>query len=126
MKDITSREDIELLVKNFYLKIRNNETLGYIFDDVMKIDWDHHIPILVDFWESILLNTASYRRNAMDIHFKVNNKIKLQSIHFSNWLVLFDSTVDEYFAGEKASLAKKRAHAIAELMEYKMEEINKK
>ncbi len=49
MKDIISRDDIELLVKQFYLKVRKNETLGYIFDDVMKIDWGHHMPILVDF-----------------------------------------------------------------------------
>ena len=76
MKDIASREDVEWLVREFYEKIRKNETLGYIFDDIMKIDWGHHTPILVDFWESILLDTGSYTRNAMSEHFKVNQKIK--------------------------------------------------
>ncbi len=125
MKDIISRDDIELLVKQFYLKVRKNETLGYIFDDVMKIDWGHHMPILVDFGETILLDSASYRRNAMAVHFGVNKKIKLQPLHFSAWLALFDSTVDEYFQGEKASLAKTRAHSIAGLMQLKIEQINK-
>src|SRR4051812_42975241 len=104
MKDISSRKDIELLVKQFYQKVRKNETLGYIFDDVMKIDWDYHIPILVDFWETILLDKTSYNRNTMEVHFVVNQKIKLQPVHFTSWLSLFDSTVDEYFQGEKASL----------------------
>jgi len=125
MNDIVSRHDIELLVKQFYQKVRKNETLGYIFDDVMKIDWDYHIPILVDFWETILLDSTSYRRNAMGIHFEVNQKIKLQPLHFTTWLDLFDSTVDEYFRGEKASLAKTRAHSIAGIMQLKMEQINK-
>ncbi|HET9824230.1 MAG TPA: group III truncated hemoglobin [Chitinophagaceae bacterium] len=125
MSDIESREDVALLMREFYKKVRSNETLGYIFDDVMKIDWDYHIPILVDFWESILLNTSSYRRNAMSVHFEVNQKIKLQPLHFTTWLALFDSTVDEYFQGERASLAKIRAHSIAAIMQLKMEEINK-
>ena len=80
MKDITSREDVELLVRSFYTKVRKNETLGYIFDDVIKIDWEHHIPILVDFWETTLLDTNSYQRNAMAEHFKVNQKIKLEPL----------------------------------------------
>src|SRR6185503_2181818 len=101
-KDISSREDIELLVRQFYSKVRQHETLGYIFDDIMKIDWEYHIPILVDFWETILLDTGSYTRNAMGEHFKVNQKIKLELHHFTTWLELFDSTVDSFFKGDKA------------------------
>lgn len=125
MKDVTTREDVELLVRSFYEKVRKNKTLGYIFDDVIKIDWEHHIPILVDFWETILLDTNSYTRNAMAEHFKVNQKIRLEPVHFSTWLYLFDSTIDELFSGEKASLAKKRAHSIAQIMQLKMQQINK-
>jgi len=125
MNDITSRADIELLVKEFYAKVRKNETLGYIFDDIIKIDWDHHIPILVDFWETILLDTGSYTRNAMAEHFKVNQKIKLEPLHFATWLNLFDSTVNSYFKGSKADLAKKRAHSIAQILELRMQQFNK-
>jgi hemoglobin len=124
MNDINSRNDIELLVKEFYAKVRKNETLGYIFDDVVRIDWNYHIPILVDFWETILLDTGSYTRNAMAEHFKVNAKVKLEPLHFATWLGLFDSTINEYFSGEKAELAKKRAHSIAQIMQLKMQQIN--
>ena len=125
MRDIETREDIELLVREFYNKVRKNETLGYIFDDIMKIDWDHHIPILVDFWETILLDTGSYTRNAMGEHFKVNQKIKLESQHFNTWLELFDSTVDSFFKGDKAVLAKKRAHSVAGIMQLKLQQLNR-
>jgi hemoglobin len=125
MKDIGSREDIEFLVNEFYSKVRKNETLDYIFDEIIKINWDHHIPILVNFWETILLDKTSYYNNTMGVHFEVNQKIKLEPLHFTAWLSLFDATVDENFQGEKASLAKKRAHSIADLMQFKMEQVNK-
>ena len=125
MKDISSRADVDLLVRSFYTKVRKNETLGYIFDVIIKIDWDHHIPILVDFWETILLDTNSYQRNAMAEHFKVNQQIKLEPLHFNTWLSLFDATVDEHFKGIKADLAKKRAHSIAQIMQLKRQQINK-
>jgi len=124
MKEISSREDVELLVKEFYNKVRKNELLDHIFDDVIKIDWDHHIPILIDFWESILLDVNKYNRNAMAVHFEINQKIKLEPIHFTNWLSLFDQTVDEYFVGEIALLAKTRAHSIASIMQLKLQQIN--
>lgn len=125
MKDIATREDIALLVRQFYGKVRKNETLGFIFDDVMKVDWDQHMPILVDFWENILLNTGTYTRNAMGEHFKVNQKIKLRPVHFTTWLSLFDTTVDEYFKGEIAELAKKRANTVASLIQLKLEQLDK-
>jgi len=125
MKDIGSREDIELLMREFYQKVRKNEELGYIFDEVIKIDWTHHIPIIVNFWETILLDKASYHNNTMGVHFEVNQKIKLERLHFSTWLSLFDATIDENFEGEKALLAKKRAHSIGDLMQFKMDQINK-
>ena len=121
-KDIGRREDIELLVERFYDKVRKNETLGYIFDDIIRIDWKHHIPIIVDFWETILLDTGSYTRNAMGEHFKVDQLVRLEPHHFNTWLGLFDSTVDENFMGKNAELAKKRAHAIAALIQLKLQQ----
>jgi len=125
MKDIGSREDVTLLVMEFYKKVRQNEALGYIFDDVIRINWEHHIPILIDFWESMLLDANKYSRNAMAVHFQINEKIRLEPAHFKTWLQLFDSTVDECFSGEKAELAKTRAHSIAGVMQLKLRSLNK-
>ena len=54
-KDIETREDIIKLVDVFYDKVKKNEILGYIFDDIAKIDWSKHLPVMYSFWASILL-----------------------------------------------------------------------
>ncbi|HET9434878.1 MAG TPA: group III truncated hemoglobin [Chitinophagaceae bacterium] len=118
--DISSRKDIELLMEKFYDKVKKDNTIGPVFTDVAKVNWAHHIPIICDFWETLLLDAASYRKNVMEVHFNLNRKTPLKERHFQVWLKLFLETVDEYFAGEKAELAKKKAQSIAALMQIKI------
>jgi hemoglobin len=118
--DINSRKDIELLMEKFYDKVKKDDTIGPIFNDVAKVNWEHHIPIICDFWETLLLDAASYRKNVMEVHFSLNRKIPLEDKHFNVWLKLFTGTVDEYFTGEKAGQAKKKAKSIAALMQFKI------
>jgi hemoglobin len=58
--DIQNRSDIELLVNTFYEKVRENKVLGYIFNDVAKINWESHLPKMYSFWASILLGEHSF------------------------------------------------------------------
>ena len=95
--DISSRKDIELLMNTFYDKVKKDDTIGHIFNDIAKVNWEHHIPIICDFWETLLLDAASYRKNAMEVHFTLNRKIPLEEKHFQGWLQLFSETVDELF-----------------------------
>lgn len=44
-KDITSFEDIRLLVDSFYEKVRNDEVIGFLFDEVARVDWERHLPV---------------------------------------------------------------------------------
>ena len=118
--DISSRQDIEMLMTRFYDKVKKDDTIGPIFNDVAKVNWEHHIPVICDFWETLLLDAASYRNNVMDVHFNLNRKIPLEEEHFQVWLKLFLETVDEYFNGDIAELAKKRAKSIAALMQFKI------
>ena len=118
--DITTRADIENLMIQFYGKVKVDETIGFIFTDVAKINWEHHVPIIVDFWETILLDNPVYTKNAMQVHYDLNKKVPLQKEHFDRWLYLFFETVDEMFEGTIATLAKKRATSIGGLMLYKM------
>lgn len=41
MTQIT-KEQIKTLVIHFYQKVQHDEILGPIFNDVAKVDWDHH------------------------------------------------------------------------------------
>ena len=118
--DITTREDIELLMNTFYNRLLADENINYIFTDVAKIDMKTHIPIIVDFWESVLLHKNIYHNNTMKIHMDLNEKVPLTKIHFDTWLKHFTNTVDEFFEGNIALLAKQRAKSVATVMQIKI------
>jgi hemoglobin len=122
LPDISNRAHIEALINRFYEQVKVDEVIGYIFTTVIPIDWAHHIPVIVDFWETILLENMVYKKNAMEVHYDVNKKIPLQKEHFDRWVLLFNGTVDELYHGEKATLAKTRAASIAAVMQFKMQE----
>lgn len=118
--DIRNREDIELLVNSFYDKVKQDPVIGFIFNDIARVDWPHHLPIMYDFWENVIFATGTYGRNAMEPHFRLNELVPLQPEHFRQWLMLFESTVHERFDGEKATLAIYRARSIKGIMELKI------
>lgn len=111
--DIITEHDVEILVHTFYDKIRANELLAPIFNEVIKDNWDGHLKKMCDFWSTILLYTRKYLSDPMVKHVP----LPLQKIHFNEWLLLFSKTVDELFSGEIAEIAKKRAGNIARVMQ---------
>ncbi|HKO79251.1 MAG TPA: group III truncated hemoglobin [Chitinophagaceae bacterium] len=123
--DIQSRADIELLLNTFYEKVRKEDTIGFIFNDIAKVNWEHHIPIICDFWETLLLGASSYTKNAMQVHYSLNRIVTLEEKHFQRWLQLFSETVDDLFGGNMAMQAKTKARSIASLMQFKMNQENK-
>lgn len=123
--DITSRADIEKFIANFYENVKLDKTIGFIFTEVADMNWEKHIPLIVDFWETILLDNPVYKKNAMEVHYDLNKKIPLQKEHFKSWLLLFNAAVDDLFEGKIADLAKTRAKSIAGIMLFKMENANK-
>jgi len=115
-KDLETREDIELLVNSFYDRVQDDELIGYIFTDVAKVNWDHHLPKMYDFWETILFGRKGFKGNPMEVHFKLNKVHALEQKHFDRWKSIFFEIVDQHFAGEMALLAKQKASSIADLM----------
>lgn len=115
--DISSRKDIELLVSEFYQKVKADETLGPVFTEVAKINWEKHLPLMCDFWENAILFTGSYQGNPMDLHTHLHKAMPLLLVHFQKWNQLFINTVDSLFKGEKALLAKQRALKISEVLQ---------
>jgi hemoglobin len=118
--DIRSRQEVIILVNRFYDKVRVDETIGYIFEDIFKVNWDTHMEVMYNFWESVLFYTANYTGNPMIVHRQINNVVSLTPEHFKRWLQLFHATVDENFEGEKAELAKQRSTSIATVMQMKI------
>jgi len=124
MRDIETRDNIELLMQAFYKKVMKDEMIGFIFTDVAQLDLAHHLPIITDFWENVLFNSGIYTRNAMLPHFKLNEQVNFKPEHFERWLSLFDETVKENFSGKRADLACARAKSIAAIMQVKLQQIN--
>lgn len=120
MEDIRSREDIEMLVNSFYDKVRKDDVIGYIFQQIIGNDWSHHLPIMYSFWETVLLNKAGYSGNPVKKHIEIDKKVPLQQEHYERWLQLWHETLDNLFAGEVAETAKIRAAAMMQLIDMKV------
>ncbi len=85
--DIQDREDVHLLVVSFYTKIRNDKVLGPIFNSIIT-DWDAHLELLTDFWETQLFLKRKYYGNPVTAHQEVDDKMNhgVTSEHFGLWL----------------------------------------
>jgi hemoglobin len=118
-KDITNRADIELLINTFYDQVKNNATIGHFFSD-KKVNWEHHLPIMYNFWENILFYTGQYNGNPMAVHKQLNQEFPLSKTDFAEWIRLFKATADQLFAGDNTELIKQRAQSIALVMELKI------
>ena len=113
--DITNRAGIKALIDLFYEKVRADEVIGYIFNDIAQVDWEHHLPVMYQFWGFLLLDLPdAYRGNPIQKHFDLHARHPLKAAHFDRWLQIFQSNVDELFEGPTADQAKFRAFAISE------------
>ena len=85
-KDISTRDDLHLLMQCFYKKLLADPSINYLFTRVAKIDIMSHLPVLVDFWEMILFNTNTYGKNAIQPHIALHRQSPLTAEHFATWL----------------------------------------
>lgn len=123
-RDIENREDIKLIVDRFYDKVKTDEVIGFIFNDIAKVNWEKHLPVMYDFWENAIFYSGTYSGNPMSLHHHLHHIRPLTSKHFTQWNKLFDETVDENFEGEKAKLIKQRALSISTVMQQKIFHVN--
>lgn len=119
-KDITTSEEIEFLVEEFYTTLQVDETIGYIFTDVVQLDLEQHLPKIIRFWETILLGKKTYHGNVMRTHINLNAKEQLTEVHFNQWIQIWKTTIDTHFQGKKANEAKERVDMMKPIMLYKM------
>lgn len=109
--DIITLTDIQLLVDNFYSKIKVDDLLGGIFNGVIKDRWPQHLEKMYRFWQTVLLDEYTYQGTPFPPH----AQLPVEQHHFDRWLKLFNETVDELFAGTKAERAKWQGQRMAEM-----------
>ncbi len=115
MNDISNLEDIKTLVDSFYSKIRQDDLLGPVFEQVIQDNWPVHLEKMYRFWQTVLLGEHTYYGSPFPPH----AKLPVQARHFHRWEELFCETLDQNFAGEKADEAKWRANKMAEMFQLK-------
>jgi len=122
-KDITARIDVSRLVRTFYSKVRQHDSLGPIFNGIID-DWEGHLERLTDFWEVILLQTGpgAGKFNPVAVHKSVDRQVNnsIEQRHFGNWLELWFSTIEELYQGENANYAKEHARNMAHILFFRI------
>lgn len=111
--DIADRGDIADLLDDFYRRVFTDEVLSPIFVEVARVDLSTHLPMMCDFWSTVLLRDGTYHRNALRPHLDLDARCELTETHFARWRSLWTATVDQRHAGKRAELAKSQATRIA-------------
>lgn len=116
-KDLESEDDIKLLVDTFYGNVNHDNLLSPVFNNFAKVDWSRHLPIMYNFWSTVLLGSMAYKGQPFPKHLN----LPIDRSHFTRWVSLFTHTIDEKFEGPKADEAKQKAASIAQVFQLKME-----
>ena len=119
-KDISSLDDVKLMVNSFYGRVREDLVLKDIFNNKIQDRWPEHLEKMYRFWQTVLLDEHTYYGSP----FLPHAKLPVQKDHFKQWLHLFNGTVDELFEGPKATRAKWQGERMAEMFLSKIEYYN--
>ena len=75
-QDISSRNDLLIIVRDFYALLFQSDDLKEFFEDFKdKEVLELHLETLVDFWDNTLFYSGSYKNNAMKPHIELHKKI---------------------------------------------------
>lgn len=115
--DITTIEDIKLLVNTFYAKVQKDDLIGPIFNEKIQGRWPEHLETMYKFWQTILLEQHTYSGSPFPPH----KHLPVEQAHFNRWIEIFTKTVDSLFIGNLAEEAKMRGVNMASMFLYKIE-----
>ncbi|MBK8040770.1 MAG: group III truncated hemoglobin [Verrucomicrobiaceae bacterium] len=114
--DLDGRAEIESLVNTFYDRVRADEVLGHIFDEVAHTNWQAHLPKMYSFWETVIFRSGGFTGNPLAAHAKLVPLTDMGRDKFDHWLTLFRGTVDDLFEGEHAEHIKSCATDMANVI----------
>lgn len=120
-KDIKHRDDVVILVDQFYAKVKSDQLIGPIFNQKIGGHWPEHLAKMYTFWQTVLLGDHTYLGRPFPPH----AQLPIEKKHFERWMSLFQQTVDAHFCGPKADEAKWRAGKMAEMFQYKIDRLRK-
>lgn len=111
--DLSTRADISALLRRFYGRVLVDDVLAEPFEAIRMKGLESHLPVMCDFWETVLFRAGLYTGSALRAHRIVHDRHALTAKHFLRWLGLWNSTVDQMYRGPRAEQAKIQAARIA-------------
>jgi hemoglobin len=122
--DLHGRADIEMLVNIFYDRVRGDEMLGFIFDEVAQTKWETHLPKMYAFWETVVFGTGGYQGNPLAAHAKLVPMTAMGRAQFDRWLAVFKRTVNDLFVGDRAEHIKRAAEDMANVIYSRINQVS--
>ncbi|MDG3008831.1 group III truncated hemoglobin [Rhodococcus sp. D2-41] len=111
--DLADRADIDRLLRHFYGRALYDDALYELMEQIRVKGLDSHLPVMCDFWETVLLRARSYRSSVHTVHGEIHAGHPFAAAHFVRWLELWTASVDALFRGPRAERAKLQAGRIA-------------
>lgn len=118
--DLDTRSEIHDLVVYFYREIVFDEFLDHVFEDVAQVDWNVHIPRLIDYWCGVLLRQPGYDGMVLASHHDVHDLEEFTPEHFETWFAMWVRCVNERWQGPLAERAKSHAAHMVRVMSRKL------
>ena len=110
---------IERLVRDFYVRVRDDAVLGPVF--AAKIDdWEPHLQKMFAFWSSVALMSGRYHGQPMAKHLP----LPIDARHFDRWLALFAETAREVCPPTAAERFILLSHRVGESLELGIDNSN--
>jgi hemoglobin len=116
MSDLANRDDVEVLLRRFYGRVFTDDVLAEPFTELREQGLESHLPVMCDFWETVLFRAGLYRGNALVVHRQLDLLHPLYAKHFARWLTIWEATVDDMYDGPAADRAKLQAGRIAKAL----------
>lgn len=83
---------LSLLVDSFYGRVREDATLGPIFEERLAGNWGPHLARMKAFWSSVALHSGAYSGKPVPAHMVLTG---VRPAHFEHWLGLFRATLED-------------------------------
>lgn len=110
--DLDTRTAVHDLVVDFYREIVFDDLLEHVFGDVAEVDWEIHIPKLVDYWCRILLDDPGPKYPIMAAHRDLHALEPLHPEHCDRWWTLWSTCIDRQWSGPRAQHARDHAASL--------------
>lgn len=121
MKDIETRDDIIIVMKDFYESLLKDQSINFFFIHATNVTLhlEKHFEILADFWEQGLFLKGGYGNNMFQMHKNIHDKYPFTQEHYEIWLDYFYTAIDSNFEGKNADMMKTMALNMATVMKIK-------